>query len=104
MWRKDLWLMLVCVVDVRQSVEAQLCQISSVFSLRMHTFAIRDRRKDLTRNLHLSSSVCIMTRAKDVPASIREVLSSIVSICAVPHAYGVPSAVMLSGIKFPHVS
>jgi len=67
-----------------------------VLSITIYTFAILDRRKDLTRNLHLSSSVCIITRANDVPASMREVLSSIVSIYAVPHAYGVPSADMLS--------
>jgi hypothetical protein len=54
-----------------------------------HTLAIRHLRNDLTRNLYLSSSVCIMTSAKDVPASIRDVLSSIVSIYTMPHADGV---------------
>jgi len=41
----------------------------------------------------------MITKAKDVPASMRDVLSSIVSICAVPHAYGVPSAVMLMKLE-----
>ena len=51
-----------------------------------YTFAILVRKNDRTRNLNRSSSVCMTTRIKDVPASMREVRSSIFSIFSVPDA------------------
>lgn len=66
-------------VNQSRDSEVQLGPVM-VAEIDMNTFAILARRYDRIRNLNLSSSVCTTTRENDVPASIRAVRSSIVSI------------------------